>query len=116
MRYFLRNIVLSLVLLAGAKLSSLNAVHTNIVSDSGNAGHLIGTNLGGWFIMENYMTPIDSGRYYATDQYTMMMELSNRFCVTTERSLIKTYQTHFITTADLDNVHNSGINAVRIPI
>ncbi|MFC6647450.1 glycoside hydrolase family 5 protein [Granulicella cerasi] len=99
-----------------AQMSALHTSGTNIVNASGTTVQLKGTNLGGWFIMENYMTPIDSGGTYATDQYTMMMELSNRFGVTTERSLINTYQTNFITTADLDNIQNAGLNVVRIPI
>jgi len=111
-------LVLSLLALSSAhsQMSALHASGTNIVNASGTTVQLKGTNLGGWFIMEPFMTPIDSGGTYNTDQYSMMMELSNRFGVTTERSLVQTYEQNFITTSDLDNIQNAGLNVVRIPI
>jgi len=111
--------VAALFLISGslfAQMSALHASGTNIVNASGTTVQLKGVNLGGLFIMENFMTPIDSGGTYSTDQYTMMMELSNRFGSTTERSLVQTYEQSFITTGDLDNIEAAGLNVVRIPI
>jgi endoglucanase len=121
-RYVMMAVVMAAVIYsqagapASAQMSALQAVGTNIVNASGTTVQLAGTNLGGWFVMENYMTPIDAGGTYATDQYTMMMELSNRFGATAERSLVATYEQNWITSADLDNLHSAGLNAVRIPI
>ena len=99
-----------------AQMSALHASGTNIVNASGTTVQLKGVNLGGWFIMEPFMTPIDSGGTYNTDMYGMMQELDSRFGVATEQSLLTTYQQSWITTADLDNIQNAGLNVVRIPI
>jgi len=96
-------------------LSLLHASGTNIVDASGTTVQLKGVNLGGWFIMENYMTPIDSSGTY-TDMYSMMTELNSRFGVTTQQSLLTTYQQSWVTAADLDNIQAAGLNVVRIPI
>jgi len=99
-----------------AQLSALHASGTKIVNASGTTVQLAGTNLGGWFIMEPYMMPIDTGGTYNTDEYTMMIELSNRFGPTVERNLVLTYEQNFITTADITNIQAAGLNLVRIPI
>ena len=96
-------------------LSALQSSGTNIVNASGATVQLKGANLGGWFIMESYMTPIDSAGTY-TDMHGMMSELDSRFGVSTEQSLLTTYQQNWITSGDLDNIQNAGLNAVRIPI
>ena len=100
---------------AGAQMSALHASGTNIVNASGTTVQLKGVNLGGWFIMENYMTPIDAGGTY-TDMHGMMGELDSRFGVSTEQSLLKTYQQNWVTASDLNNIQAAGLNVVRIPI
>ncbi|SNS35030.1 Cellulase (glycosyl hydrolase family 5) [Granulicella rosea] len=99
-----------------AQLTALHASGTNIVNAAGTTVQLKGVNLGGWFIMEPYMTPIDSSGTYNTDMHGMMVELDSRLGVANEQALLKTYQQSWITTADLDNIHAAGLNAVRIPI
>ena len=92
-------------------------LHTSgrhIVNASGAVVQLKGVNLGGWFIMEKWMSPLDSGSL--PDTYSVMQELDNRFGVATEQSLIKTYQQNWITTTDLDNIKNAGFNLVRVPV
>jgi endoglucanase len=95
-------------------LPLLHAGGTSIANASGNVVLLKGLNLGGWFIMEPWMCPADSGGL--PDTYSIISELDQRFGVVTEQGLIRTYQTNWITTADLDNLKNEGFNCVRMPV
>jgi endoglucanase len=111
----------SLLLLAGvcsnaafAQLSLLHAQGRSIVNDQGQTVQLTGVNLGGWFVMEKWMTPLDSGSL--PDTYSVIQKLDARFGVETEQSLIKTFQQSWITTTDLDNIKNAGFNVVRAPV
>ncbi|WP_263366901.1 cellulase family glycosylhydrolase [Edaphobacter bradus] len=99
---------------ASAQLSMLQTSGRSIVNASGQKVPLMGVNLGGWFIMEKWMCPLDSGSL--PDTFSVMQELDNRFGVATEQSLIKTYQQNWITTTDLDNIKNAGFNVVRVPV
>jgi hypothetical protein len=98
----------------GANLSFLHTSGTNIVNAAGTVVQLKGVNLGGWFIMEKWMCPLDSGSL--PDTYSAMAMLDSRFGVAAEQSLIHTYQTNWITTTDLDNITNGGFNCVRMPV
>jgi endoglucanase len=111
----------SLLLLTGlysstsfAQMSMLHAQGRSIVNANGQVVPLQGVNLGGWFVMEKWMVPLDSGSL--PDTYSVMQTLDSRFGVETEQSLIKTYQQSWITTTDLDNIKNAGFNVVRAPI
>lgn len=95
-------------------LSLLHADGTSVVNAGGATVQLRGLNLGGWFVMEKWMCPLDSGSL--PDTYSVIAELDNRFGVAAEQSLIRTYQTNWITTADLDNIANAGYNCVRVPV
>jgi len=112
--------ILTAALCTGTLTPTANAqslLHTsgrNIVDANGNTVQLKGVNLGGWFIMEKWMCPLDSGSL--PDTYSVIQELDNRFGIAEEQSLIKTYQQNWITTTDLDNIKNGGYNAVRVPV
>ena len=95
-------------------LSLLHTSGTSIVNASGSTVQLKGLNLGGWLVMEPWMCPADSGGL--PDTYSIITELDSRFGVATEQSLIRTYQTNWITTADLNNITNGGFNCVRVPV
>ena len=95
-------------------LSPLHTSGRNIVDAGGNVVRLRGVNLGGWFVMEKWMCPLDRGSY--PDTYSVIQALDSRFGVATEQSLIKTYQQNWITTSDLDNIKNAGFNVVRVPV
>lgn len=99
---------------ATAALSMLHTSGTSIVNASGATVQLKGLNLGGWLVMEPWMCPADSGGL--PDTYSIITELDSRFGVATEQSLIRTYQTNWITTADLNNITNGGFNCVRVPV
>jgi endoglucanase len=95
-------------------LSRLHASGTNIVNAGGNVVQLKGLNLGGWFIMEKWMCPLDSGGL--PDTYSVITNLDSRFGVIAEQNLIHGYQTNWITLDDLDNITNAGFNCVRMPV
>ncbi len=97
-----------------ATFSLLHTSGTSIVNSNGNVVQLKGLNLGGWFVMEPWMCPADSGGL--PDTYSIIKELDSRFGVATEQLLIKTYQTSWITTNDLNNITNGGFNCVRVPV
>ena len=97
-----------------AQLSMLHASGRNIVNANGQVVQLQGVNLGGWFIMEKWMCPLDSGSL--PDTYSVIQMLDQRFGVATEQSLIKTYQQSWITATDLDNIKAAGFNVVRVPV
>jgi aryl-phospho-beta-D-glucosidase BglC (GH1 family) len=97
-----------------AGLGLLHASGTSIVNASGTTVQLKGLNLGGWLVMEPWMCPADSGGL--PDTYSIITELDSRFGVAAEQGLITTYQTNWITTADLDNIKNEGFNCVRVPV
>ncbi len=98
----------------GPSFTLLHTSGTNIVNAVGTVVELRGLNLGGWFIMEPWMCPADSGGL--PDTYSIISELDSRFGVTTEQALIRTYQTSWITTNDLNNITNGGFNLVRVPV
>ena len=95
-------------------ISLLHASGTNIVNASGRVVHLKGLNLGGWLVMEKWMCPLDSGSL--PDTYSVITNLDRRFGVATEQSLIRTYQTNWITLDDLNHIANAGLNCVRVPV
>ncbi|HEX3628688.1 MAG TPA: cellulase family glycosylhydrolase [Verrucomicrobiae bacterium] len=92
----------------------LRASGTTIVNAFNQPVQLRGLNLGGWFVMEPWMCPADSGGL--PDTYSIIQELDSRFGVPVEQALIRSYQSYWITTADLDNIANAGFNCVRVPV
>jgi endoglucanase len=99
---------------AAPPVTRLHTSGTNIVNAGGAVVQLKGLNLGGWFIMEKWMCPLDSGNL--PDTYSAITNLDDRFGVTTEQNLIHTYQTNWITINDLNNLTNAGFNCVRMPV
>ena len=99
---------------SSAQMSMLHAQGRAIVNSQGQVVPLQGVNLGGWFVMEKWMTPLTSDSL--PDTYSVMQKLDQRFGVETEQSLIKTFQQSWITTTDLDNIKAAGFNVVRAPV
>jgi endoglucanase len=95
-------------------MSMLHTTGRNIVDGNGRVVTLQGVNLGGWLVMEPWMTPADSGGL--PDTYSILQELDSRFGVAEEQSLISTYQQSWISAADLANIKGAGFNAVRVPV
>ena len=96
------------------QMSMLHASGLNVVNSNGQVVPLRGVNLGGWFIMEKWMSPLTSDS--EPDTFTVMQTLDNRFGVSTEQNLINSYQQNWITTADLDNIQSLGFNLIRVPV
>ena len=91
---------------------------TSILSASGAPLILNGVNLAGWLEMEGYMVPLDSEPNASTsvsDMYTAIALLDSRFGVATEQELFRTYQSAWITDADLQNAQKAGLNVLRVP-
>ena len=101
---------------AGATDPFLAANGLNIRNDhgTGDVVQLRGVNLGGWLLMEGWMCPMDSSGL--PDNYSVIQTLDSRFGITTEQSLLRTYQDNWITTNDLDNIRAMGMNLIRLPI
>lgn len=95
-------------------LTLLHVSGTTIVNAFGQPVQLRGLNLGGWFVMEPWMCPADSGGL--PDTYSIIQELDSRFGVATEQALIRAYQSYWITTTDLNNIAAAGFNCVRVPV
>jgi aryl-phospho-beta-D-glucosidase BglC (GH1 family) len=112
-----------LALVLGGAVLSLNAAGSPFLKTSGvnirnNFGQgdvvpLRGVDVGGWLVMEGWMTPMDSSGL--TDNYSVLQTLNSRFGVTVQESLIKTYQGTWITTNDLNNIKALGMDCVRMP-
>ena len=90
-----------------------NGVNIRNGRGSGDIVPLHGANLGAWLLMEGWMCPMDSSGL--ADNYSVIQTLDNRFGVSTEQSLIRTYQTTWIATTDLDNIRALGMNFIRVP-
>lgn len=99
---------------AQAALSMLHASGRQIVDTSGKTVQLKGFNLGGWFVMEGYMSPMDAGSL--TDTYSVMKQLDAAYGVTEERALMKAYQDTWIQDQDFANIKAAGFNVVRVPL
>jgi len=90
--------------------------------DHGGTGQVVplrGVNLGGWFEMENWMCPAfyeSTNPAYAGQGDPEVNLLLSRFGTATTDALLDTYQSNWITGADLDLVARAGMNLVRCPI
>ena len=98
---------------AGDPFLGVSGLSVRDAHGSGDAVPLRGVNLGGWLLMEPWMTPMDSSGL--ADDYSARQTLQNRFGVATCDSLLATYQQTWITTNDLDNVRAAGMNLIRLP-
>lgn len=71
-----------------------------------------GVNLGGWLVLEKWMTPNLFEGTKADDEYYLAHDLNSEEYY----SRIKTHRSEFITEADFLYLSSVGINTVRIPI
>ena len=70
---------------------------------------LRGVNLGGWLVLERWMTPALFEGTDAPDEYSFMQTPG-------ARTKLREHQKNFIREEDFRWLHDHGINAVRIPI
>ncbi|EFM08495.1 glycoside hydrolase family 5 [Paenibacillus curdlanolyticus YK9] len=78
---------------------------------SGSTVSLHGTNLGGWLMEENWMSPLGG-----KDEWTVRGTLLSRFGAGTTDSIKSAYQDVWIQASDLDTIKNMGLNFIRVPI
>jgi endoglucanase len=96
-------------------LSELHTSGTNIFNASNTYVHFTGEDIGGWLVTENWMCPTDNSGLYP-DMYSIIHELDSRFGVSTEQSMISSYQSDWITASDLQNIKNRGDDCIRVPV
>ena len=68
-----------------------------------------GVNLGGWLVIERWMTPSLFAGTDAQDEYTFMQTPGAQEKITVHRQ-------EFITESDFRWIHDAGLDAVRIPV
>ncbi len=72
---------------------------------------LRGVNLGGWLVLEKWLTPSLFKNAKATEEYWLCKELGAK-----ARPLLDAHRSSFITENDFMWLKNKGVNAVRIPV
>ncbi len=102
---------------ATSALPRLKAVGTTLVDENEQVVQLIGVNLGGWLVFEEWFCPIYDNsdaepKAAGSDIYQTLID---RFGEEKADTLLKTYQQNWITTYDLDYLSSLGINCVRVP-
>ena len=70
-----------------------------------------GVNLGGWLVLEKWITPSLFDGYSARDEYTLCQELG-----AAAETVIKNHRDTFITEDDFRWIADHGLDAVRLPI
>jgi hypothetical protein len=96
------------------QLPPLRAGGVNVVDSHNHPVLLQGVNLGGWLMIETWMTPADSSGL--RDNYSIIQTLDRRFGVTEEQRLLRLYERSWITSKDLDNIKAQGLNLIRVPV
>lgn len=112
-------VITSLFCILGCKLFSnkisskdfLLADGTQIISKKGDKVRLRGVNLGGWLVQETWMCPVKGSKA----QVETIEILIDRFGVEKAEELLSVYEDNWITTVDLNNLQEIGINIVRVP-
>ena len=83
----------------------------NLVNAKGEIIQLKGVNLGSWMIWEDWLSPYEE----ATDHYSVLTTLEERFGREKAYELFNTYMDNWITEYDLDEIKSMGFNCVRVP-
>ena len=87
----------------------LTAKGRKIVNANGEEIQLKGVNLGSWMIWEDWLSPYEE----ATDHYSVLTTLEERFGREKAYELFDTYMDNWITEYDLDEIKEMGFNCVR---
>lgn len=73
--------------------------------------NLNGVNLGGWLVLEKWITPSLFEKTKAEDEYSFCKELGPM-----AESIIEKHRDNYINLKDFKGLNRKGINAVRIPV
>ena len=96
-------------------LAAVNAAPTPILEKriafdySGNK--VYGVNLGGWFVLEPWITPSMFSDGSSPDEYSLCKALGGR-----AQSVMSNHWNTFITQADFNKIAQAGLNHVRVPV
>ncbi len=71
-----------------------------------------GVNLGGWLVLERWMTPSVFEGTKAQDEYSLMLELGAEEA----KVRLKKHRDSFITETDFAEIRKAGLEAIRLPI
>ncbi|KAF8249988.1 glycoside hydrolase, partial [Wilcoxina mikolae CBS 423.85] len=71
-----------------------------------------GVNLGGWFVLEPWITPSLFGAGSAVDEYNLCRQLGKTAC----RQKLSKHWASFYTAEDFKQIASAGLNHVRIPL
>lgn len=83
----------------------------DLVNAKGEKIQLKGVNLGSWMIWEDWLSPYEE----ATDHYSVLTTLEDRFGREKAYELFNLYMDNWITEYDLDEIKSMGFNCVRVP-
>ena len=81
-----------------------------ILVDMKRDDFIYGVNLGGWLVLERWITPSLFAGMKAEDEWSYMQE------TTDAKTRIERHRQDFITEADFKWIARSGLNAVRLPL
>ena len=91
----------------------LHTLGTNIVCGNNKTIVLNGVNLGGHWVFEKWMSPLDST---VADDRTMKSILYRRFGEARAEALLEHYHDAWVTDADLARISKHGMNVIRMPV
>lgn len=97
----------------GPTLEFVKADGVRILGHDGQPMGLMGTNLGGWLVQEQWLCPTETGRDIA--QLDIYLTLYNRFGEEKAEELIDVFEDNWVTEQDFANIKALGLNCVRIP-
>lgn len=72
---------------------------------------LRGVNLGGWLVLEKWMTPTVFENTTANDEFSFCLNINPK-----STKKLKNFRKKFITKKDLDWIKSKNINALRVPV
>ena len=107
--------ILPVALTALSSISKASPLPKRDLSFDYNGGGLYGVNLGGWFVLEPWITPsifTDTGNDAVVDEYTYTQALGKDEA----SSRLTDHWNTWITQDDFNQIAAAGLNHVRIPI
>ena len=94
-------------------LTFVKADGIRVLDPDGNPMGLMGTNLGGWLVQEQWLCPTETGQEIA--QLDIYLTLYNRFGEEKAEELIDVFEDNWVTEQDFASIKAIGLNCVRIP-
>lgn len=95
------------------EITSMLNVRKGMIWDGEKEVVLNGVNLGGWLLMEQWMSPVDVNEEVAYADITDI--LTSRFGKDKARTLIGIYEDNYITETDFEIMESLGFNCIRVP-